>query len=546
MADQSLFDSLSKNTRKSAKEGKGKMRTNARKLGLMLTALMLVALLLSTFGAVLVTAQTTWYVDDDTCPAVGDGSAGNPFCSIQDAIDAASAGDTILVRPGTYLDDENRDGDDLDANEGGLVADIYKSNLTLQSTDGPAVTIIKSRGTEGDGAVRIRGADDGTPTTGVTVDGFTVYNTGTANSGAGIFIGGWFAGDMNHPANNNTVKNCIIGSATDQSLSPTNGVYLWNTTGNIIQSNIIYKARNQPANFGCGIMAWGGLVGQAAPSPNTQIIDNEIYDSDRYGVFIGADTQQHFENTIIRGNTITGNGRRGIGLYNILGCDTITINFNNIHDNTPQGVWAYGCDADVNATCNWWGATDGPSGNGPGSGDAVSANVTFAPWLTAPAPGGPCNGGTPRGTKQVVISNLSALLPTSDKKTDDRIEKAIEHINKSLDSNLWETDSTLSKKGKKVFEEEKKAVHELMKIDAPDVSAEIRALVSADETLAQTAIEEAIAASGDQKEIDKALKEIDKAQEEIDKGHFDKAIEHYKKAWHHAQVAMKKMPDDIE
>lgn len=31
----------------------------------------------------------------------------------------------------------------------------------------------------------------------------------------------------------------------------------------------------------------------------------------------------------------------------------------------------------------WWGAPDGPSDAGPGSGDAVGANVGFAPWLTA-------------------------------------------------------------------------------------------------------------------------------------------------------------------
>jgi hypothetical protein len=39
---------------------------------------------------------------------------------------------------------------------------------------------------------------------------------------------------------------------------------------------------------------------------------------------------------------------------------------------------------------NWWGATNGPSGVGPGSGDSVSNDVAFAPWLTT-APAG-CSG----------------------------------------------------------------------------------------------------------------------------------------------------------
>ncbi len=39
----------------------------------------------------------------------------------------------------------------------------------------------------------------------------------------------------------------------------------------------------------------------------------------------------------------------------------------------------------VNATNNWWSSKSGPSGAGPGSGVAVGKNVTFKPWLTAPA-----------------------------------------------------------------------------------------------------------------------------------------------------------------
>ncbi len=157
--------------------------------------------------------------------------------------------------------------------------------------------------------------------------------------------------------------------------------------------------------------------------------------------------------------------------------------------------------------------------------------------------------------KQEVRDNSATLLPTGDKKTDDRIEKAIESIEDSLEDKYWADDSHLVEKGKKVFDEEKKAVKELMNVDQPDVSGLIDSLVyDADEVLALVAIEEAVGAAmgcpGNHKpkDCDKALKEITKAheerteaQEDLDKGDPDKAIDHYKKAWEHAQKALDKL-----
>jgi uncharacterized cupredoxin-like copper-binding protein len=47
----------------------------------------------------------------------------------------------------------------------------------------------------------------------------------------------------------------------------------------------------------------------------------------------------------------------------------------------------------MDGECNWWGAANGPSGVAAGSGDAVSSNVDFLPWLLSANLDGDCFGG---------------------------------------------------------------------------------------------------------------------------------------------------------
>ncbi len=51
----------------------------------------------------------------------------------------------------------------------------------------------------------------------------------------------------------------------------------------------------------------------------------------------------------------------------------------------------------VNAECNWWNSSTGPTnpGNPGGTGEEVVGDADFTPWLIAPAPGGACIGGRP-------------------------------------------------------------------------------------------------------------------------------------------------------
>ncbi len=58
---------------------------------------------------------------------------------------------------------------------------------------------------------------------------------------------------------------------------------------------------------------------------------------------------------------------------------TVAAHGNTIVGNTT-GIDAATLTTAMDASSNWWGAADGPAGAGPGTGDAVSANVLFDPW----------------------------------------------------------------------------------------------------------------------------------------------------------------------
>ena len=148
--------------------------------------------------------------------------------------------------------------------------------------------------------------------------------------------------------------------------------------------------------------------------------------------------------------------------------------------------------------------------------------------------------------KQDVLVELDTLKPHS-KRMAKGIKQAKEHINKSLDPKYWLDETRLVyKRGKKVFDEEKKAVKDIRKLckkgEFPDELCQrlIGMLVEADSILARVAIQDAKAAHGKEKEIEKAEKEFAKALKELTKDHPDKAIDHFKHAWDHACKAVKK------
>ncbi len=91
-------------------------------------------------------------------------------------------------------------------------------------------------------------------------------------------------------------------------------------------------------------------------SYQNQIIGNEIIDN--FGGMSGVHLDGESEGNEIHANNIAGNTAFGV-----------------VKDGDWEGTTGW-----VNASGNWWGDASGPSGAGPGMGDAVNDFVHFEPW----------------------------------------------------------------------------------------------------------------------------------------------------------------------
>jgi hypothetical protein len=130
--------------------------------------------------------QTVFYVDDDTCPEIGSGTEANPFCSIQDDINAATDGDEIIVASGTYSETIN----------------LLGKAVWLHSSDGPEVTTISVY----ESPVSLVTCDSGEgPDT--VLDGFTISGGGFHGTMGGVLAGAGMRIENSSP----TVRRCVFG-----------------------------------------------------------------------------------------------------------------------------------------------------------------------------------------------------------------------------------------------------------------------------------------------------------------------------------------------
>jgi hypothetical protein len=335
------------------------------------------------------TPGTTVHVDDD-CDDPGDGTPGDPFCTVQEGVAHANAGDTVSVAAGTYV-------------EAGQI--VIDKNLTVTGAGSGATVIMtdSDTGTGGDSrgwilvesgivfgvadltldgaghkiwqAIRHHGAGsvDGVRFTNIAyqVSGQPYGGTGIAAFGTGpvhvsdsafggigrIGLQYFGSGVSGSVADGNTFVGKGSGDWLDYGIEVSNGAQI-TATNNSISGNRGVASSDGSSSAGILVTTFFG-GGSAAVIENNELSDNTTA---IYVGFDGSDTSM----VAAHQNNITGNDF-------------------GVVTTAPA----------VDATCNWWGSVSGPenaTSNPDGEGDSADDGVTFEPWLTGEAPGGNCNG----------------------------------------------------------------------------------------------------------------------------------------------------------
>jgi len=308
------------------------------------------------------------------------------FKIIQDGVDAVCYTGTVIVHNGIYNEQVT-----------------INKPITLQNGSLPII----DGGGSGNGIT--------IAANGVTINGFEIrncangiYSYGTHNSiiknniihnnlnagsgyaGCGILF--WsdvndFDGNQilnNHIYNNDRQGIYIGGSYNNAIISAGNTI-----SGNTIYNNGLNTLANPPDNSAYGI--------QLSYADSNTIRNNDIYghiwDITGSGYWFGQGIYLNnaYDNTVEYNELHSNN--YGVVQYTDGGrtLGTNHVDHNNIVSNTKYGIRNYD-SIQMDATCNWWGDISGPSGQGTGSGDPVSTNVLYCPWLDAKYPQGSCNG----------------------------------------------------------------------------------------------------------------------------------------------------------
>jgi parallel beta-helix repeat protein len=359
------------------------------------------------------------------------------FLTIQQAVDAANPSDTVIVHHGTYAENVTI-GKSLTLRGAGHPLLVPASGVPLL-VDNPAGSVVIAgldiNVPSGQPGIFYDGLSDDDANLGVVrnctiIGGQTgisardsdlkIRNNYISGFSGSLVSRGLLAIGLGSTTQIEAVHNRIVGQpvignlgmtiltasirikSNDVSNTFTSAIQVFQTDGviqlnqltdnrvgiNLIQSPNLLVEDNVAEStdaFTASINAQNFTVGHlrvADASNNAQIRNNTLIGGN-LGISLLRSTGVVIDSNIVR-DTINAGSILGIGISIFSGSTGAEAHNNNIEDNASFGMRVDGTSGVVNATNNWWGASDGPSGIGPGSGDTVTTNVDFSPFLTAP------------------------------------------------------------------------------------------------------------------------------------------------------------------
>jgi hypothetical protein len=150
---------------------------------------------------------------------------------------------------------------------------------------------------------------------------------------------------------------------------------------------------------------------------------------------------------------------------------------------------------------------------------------------------------SPCAATQASVATLWEMSQHADLKQAKVLRRAIDALTGSLTARWWLDDSRLDPKtGNKVFDQYSQAVKELTKKELnglQGVGAVIEAIVAAARRLAQSAVDDAVAAGGNAKDVGAAQAALIKGDAANGNAKYEVAIDSYKAAWDKAQKSLK-------
>jgi uncharacterized repeat protein (TIGR02543 family) len=209
---------------------------------------------------------------------------------------------------------------------------------------------------------------------GVLAEGGTGTFSGNVYTGKGA--GDWldYAYDIEYGSNvtltNNQISHNRGVDSSDGSTSA--AISVWDDAATQVTMN-----GNTLTDNTAGI---GIAIASGASDPVVTVCSGNVFSNGDVGVDIQNAGATGSPTVTIAGSTISGN-ITGINVLVGMSVSNMSVHTSSIFGNTSFGVNNAGTGV-LDATNNWWGSATGP--NPPGSGDAVSGNVTVSPWAASP------------------------------------------------------------------------------------------------------------------------------------------------------------------